>query len=400
MLNRIRTIQASINPKEAWLISNQVHIEYLTGFKCLIPTEREGFLWITKSNAALIYSTFSPPPDREDIIYFVGCNSSQLINHLAELIQLEPIEIIVIDGATLWHDEFRALSEANLKYSASIIEQKKHQISGSGSSSVAISGEATASFTKKSGDPIVLSRAIKDGIEQQAIAKASQFVAQAIADISQKIQPGMTEEYVCQQIEVAMRAKGSTQPAFPTIVAFGENTALPHHQPGSKVLAPDMAILIDCGATVDRYKSDMTRSWWFGSQKPAEYQKIESIVLESYASGIKTLSNSINFEEVTLSEAEKINQKHSSQIYSNQKNGLLTAQKVDDSCRMVIQKSGYGPMFIHTTGHGVGLDIHEDPSIDKSNSTTLKPGMVITIEPGIYLKEKFGFRYENTLILT
>ena len=409
MINRIRSIQAMIGPKEAWLISNQVHIEYLTGFVSLLPTEREGFLWVSKNNVALIHASFSPAPAHEDITYLTGCYTSQLVNHISHLLEFEPIEKIVIDGATLWHDEYRALAEANQKNAATIVEQKKHQMSGSGSS---FEASNTQSLNQ---DPIIIARTIKDGIEQQAIAKASEIVAQTVYEISQTLQAGMTEEYVCQQIEISMRAKGSVQPAFPTIVAFGANSALPHHQPGNTVLEQNTAVLIDCGATVDRYKSDMTRSWWFGDNKPTEYEKIEATVLEAYAAGATVLANRFEIHETTLANNEKSPRNENTQLeqsvskVSDNSNSAINTQSsekqisaalLDGTCRSVIQKAGYGPQFIHTTGHGVGLDIHEAPSISGSNQSALQPGMVITIEPGIYIEDSFGFRYENTVILS
>jgi Xaa-Pro aminopeptidase len=409
MINRIRSIQAMIGPKEAWLISNQVHIEYLTGFVSLLPTEREGFLWLSQDTAALIHASFSPAPTHEDMLYLTGCYTSQLVNHISHLLELEPIEKIVIDGATLWHDEYRALSEANQKNAATIVEQKKHQMSGSGSSFEATN---THSLTH---DPIIIARTIKDAIEQQAIAKASEIVAQTVYEVSQTLQPGMTEQYVCQQIEISMRAKGSVQPAFPTIVAFGANSALPHHQPGNTILEQNTAVLIDCGATVDRYKSDMTRSWWFGQDKPAEYEKIESAVLEAYAAGANVLADRFEIHETTLAKKEKspseknsLSEQTADQVTKDSNlttdahpsEKQISAALLDGTCRSVIQKAGYGPHFIHTTGHGVGLDIHEAPSISGSNQSALQPGMVITIEPGIYIEDSFGFRYENTVMLS
>jgi Xaa-Pro aminopeptidase len=394
MINRIRSIQGMIGPKEAWLISNQVHVEYLTGFVSLLPTEREGFLWLTQNNAALIHASFSPAPTHEDIIYLTGCYTSQLVNYISYLLELEPIERVVIDGATLWHDEYRALVEANQKNAATIVEQKKHQLSGSGSSF-----ETTKSHSLNQ-DPIIIARTIKDAIEQQAIAKASKIVAQTVYEISQTLQVGMTEQYVCQQIEISMRSKGSVQPAFPTIVAFGANTALPHHQPGTTALQENTAVLIDCGATVDRYKSDMTRSWWFGPEKPTDYEKIESTVLDAYDAGIQLLENHFEIQETTLAKEESSPALPAREPANQSNEKMISAALLDETCRAVINKAGYGSRFIHTTGHGVGLDIHEAPSISGSNQSELQPGMVITVEPGIYIEDSFGFRYENTVMLS
>ena len=397
MLARISAIQKHIPPKEAWLVSNQAHIEYLTGFVSLLPTEREGFLWLTSEHATLIHASFSPAPTEPSITYLTGCYASQLVQHINTLLGQEYVEQIVIDGTTLWHDEYRALVEATQQFKTAsnansrdtrqpvrIVEQKKHELSGAGSGD---SGEAF--------DHILSARMHKDGLEIKAIHAASIVAAEAVQRIQERLQPGMTEQLVCQELETSMRSLGSTAPAFPTIVAFGKNTALPHHQPTETVLEENMAVLIDCGATVDRYRSDMTRSWWFGSNqsKPAEYQEIESSVLDSYQAGIDVLKKHFSINELTLLNAE------ASPSPENSNTSNLTAAMLDSTCRKGIQQAGYGAQFIHTTGHGVGLDIHEGPSISGSNNEKLDSGMIITVEPGIYLTGSFGFRYENTIHL-
>lgn len=410
MINRIRTFQSRIKPGEAWLISNQIHIEYLTGFVSLLPTEREGFFWVTAKTAALIHAAFSPAPKNDDITYLQGCYSSELSRHISWLIQQEPIDFLLIDGMTLWHDEYRTLLESTENTSIKIVEQKKQVLSGSGSGSTSDTSSQHQAYI----DPILNYRAIKDVSEIQAISEAGSIVAQAIEEVIHSLQPGMSEAYVCQQLEVVMRKMGSTQPAFPTIVGFGPNSALPHHQPSeSSLLEEDMAILIDCGATVRRYRSDTTRSWWFGSNKPAEYATIESTVMEAYQAGITLLASRFEVKELTLvpdtiPKSNTSAQTKTKQTPTNQdrslkskhaSNTLISAQMLDSECRSTIIKSGYGPEFIHTTGHGVGLDIHEAPSISSSNTSEIQAGMVITIEPGIYLQGKYGFRHENTILI-
>lgn len=390
MIHRIRSIQDHIKPKEAWLVSNQTHVEYLTGFVSLLPTEREGFVWLTKSEAALIHASFSPAPSRDDITYLQGCYTSQLVTHLHSLLNKEQIDQVVIDGSTLWHDEYRALSEASQSLHVRIIEQKKRELNGAGSGSTSL-GDTT--------DPITSAREVKDGLEIKAIHEASKIVARAVETSTQNLRAGMTEAQVSQEIEVQMRQLGSIKPAFPTIVAFGPNSALPHHQPGDTILEENMAVLIDCGATYNRYRSDMTRSFWFGNEKPATYQAIEATVMDSYQAGVNALRNVYTVHEFTKDTSIQNTKAATTQHTTTQQKNVLTAANLDSICRKNILKSGYGKYFIHTTGHGVGLDIHESPSISGSNQSPLQVGMVITVEPGIYLENLFGFRYENTISL-
>jgi Xaa-Pro aminopeptidase len=117
----------------------------------------------------------------------------------------------------------------------------------------------------------------------------------------------------------------------------------------------------------------MTRSWWFGDQPPADFTQIKNLVDEAYS--------------LTLEQLQ-------------QPSITVTAQILDETARTFISQAGFGQEFIHTTGHGVGLDIHEPPSLYWKNKQPILPGMIITIEPGIYLPERFGYRWENTVLIT
>ena len=210
---------------------------------------------------------------------------------------------------------------------------------------------------------------IKDEQEILNIKKACKISKKSFKELEKKIKAGISEIKVKELLEKIMKEKGSQQPAFPTIVAFGENTALPHHQPTDKKLTENMAVLIDFGASFNSYKSDMTRSFWFGDHPTREYKKVEETVMEAYKIGLNTAQSGLN-EPVC---------------------------EIDRATREYIKQSQYGPQFIHTTGHGLGLDIHEFPSINWKEETKLTNDLIFTIEPGIYLEDKFGFRYENTI---
>jgi Xaa-Pro aminopeptidase len=188
----------------------------------------------------------------------------------------------------------------------------------------------------------------------------------------------MSELQIARQLEIAMLEAGSTGPAFPTIVAIGEHGALPHHQPTDRVLQPDEPILIDFGATYQGYRSDITRTVWIGDQVSDAFTKYEQLVRQAYTASLALLSHPTESTPFTPP----------------------TAGMLDQAARQVIATAGYGAEFIHTTGHGVGLDIHEQPSLYQGQPTPITPGMVITIEPGIYLTGTMGYRYENTILVT
>ena len=337
--NRLSYIQAKINTGTALFITKESDIHYYTGFNFLVSEEREAYLVITKSSVNLLYSSFNPLIKQDEINYFPDIYKSKLIDHIKSIIQKDKIEEISINKSQTYVSESEILTSLGIK------------------------------VTEMSSSLIPHQKMIKDEQEILNIKKASKISRKSFTELKKKIKVGITEIKVKELLEKIMREKGSEKPAFPTIVAFGENSALPHHQPTNKKLKNNMAILIDFGATYKNYRSDMTRSFWFGDHPTKEYQQVEDIVHQAYTKGLNTAKNCIN----------------------------LPVYKIDRAVREHIKATGYGQQFIHTTGHGVGLDIHEFPSINWKEDTKLENDVVFTIEPGIYLKDKFGIRYENTI---
>src|SRR6185369_4782244 len=135
------------------------------------------------------------------------------------------------------------------------------------------------------------------------------------------------------------RQLGAEGPAFPTIVAFGAHATLPHHQPGATKLTSETSVLIDCGASVEGYNSDITRTVWFGKKTTPDYLKVKDIVDRAYQIGIECLQQ------------------------RDLQNKTLTAKDIDVAVRGFISDAGYGNEYIHTTGHGIGLEVHEPPSV-------------------------------------
>lgn len=211
-------------------------------------------------------------------------------------------------------------------------------------------------------------RAVKKGEELRRIKKACSITAEAFRELAPKVRPGRTEKSVSLELEDLMRRRGAEGVAFELIVGSGSNSALPHHRSSEKLILKNEAVVLDFGCTYGLYRSDMTRTLFTG--RPTEmFKKIHSIVENSQKEGIRRV-----------------------------RPGIL-AGEIDRASREVIEKAGYGPYFIHSTGHGVGLDIHESPRVGPGSKEKLETGMIITVEPGIYLKGKLGVRIEDTLLV-
>lgn len=213
-------------------------------------------------------------------------------------------------------------------------------------------------------------RETKDADELKVMRQANRIAYLTYEYIKPRVKTGMTELQVAAEMEKFMRAQGATTTSFYTIVAFGENAANPHHETSDRKLKSEDAVLMDFGCLYKGYCSDMTRSWWHGKKEPAEYTKIWKLVDEARKKGIK---------------AVRIG---------------TPCKTVDATSREVISKGGYGDYFTHGTGHGVGMEIHENPYNSQLSEAVLKEGNVVTVEPGIYLTGKFGVRLEDTVAVT
>ncbi|MDA1079620.1 MAG: M24 family metallopeptidase [bacterium] len=331
---RIVAFQGTVPADSAVLLADPQHIRYLTGFESLAPGEREAFLVVTSSTATLLYASFSPVSKISSITSVPKCSIAAVLE------QLPTPSTVAVDMSALTAQEYQ------------VLQTSAHTLS------------------KWDSSKLWQQRMRKDAQELEVIAQAVAITQKVLEESLAKLQPGMTELTVRRQLEANLLLAGADAMAFPTIVAFGEHSALPHHQPTEKKLEKEMAVLIDCGAKVAGYCADMTRTIWFGDAPDPEFVKITEIVQQAFAAAQAVL-----------------------------KMENLTAKDVDAAARKVITDAGYGEKFIHTTGHGLGLSIHEPPSLSGRTEQAIEPGMVITIEPGIYLVGRFGVRYEETVEL-
>jgi Xaa-Pro aminopeptidase len=210
-------------------------------------------------------------------------------------------------------------------------------------------------------------RAIKDAGEIAALAEAAQRVSQVTDQLAEIDWVGRTERAVAADIATRMRDAGHEDVTF-TILASGPNSANPHGMPTDRVIAPGDVVQIDIGGKVGSYSSDISRVVSIG-EPTGEVREVYGIVRRAY--------------EAALAAAQV----------------GASGEAVDAAARDVITDAGYGPNFLHRTGHGIGLDEHEEPFIIAGNTEPLVPGNVFSIEPGIYLPDRFGARLENIIAL-
>jgi Xaa-Pro dipeptidase len=212
-------------------------------------------------------------------------------------------------------------------------------------------------------------RKIKDQQETQIIRKACELTNIGMQVAFETIKPGMKEKEVAAEIEYAMRKKGSDGTGFDTIIASGVCSAFPHGGCSEKTIHDGDLVVVDLGATYKFYRSDMTRTFTAG--KPSEKQR--------------KIYETVKLAHQKAFEAIKPN---------------ISAREVDAAARQAIEAAGYGEFFVHNLGHGVGLEIHEEPILSPDSKDTLAAGNVVTDEPGIYLPGYGGVRIEDTILVT
>lgn len=214
-------------------------------------------------------------------------------------------------------------------------------------------------------------RSIKDAGEIARIKKACAITKRSFGAIRSRVVAGMTETEVAEILEKEFFAQGATGVAFPTIVAAGKNGSQPHAVPTSKKLKNGELVTIDCGAAYRGYMADFTRTFVVGGgEPPASLKKHLAAVVRAQQAGCAMVGPGV------------------------------AAQEIDGVCRAVLREAGVEKHFSHGTGHGVGREVHELPVIGPHSKTVLEPGMILTVEPGVYIAGRGGIRIEDTLLVT
>lgn len=212
-------------------------------------------------------------------------------------------------------------------------------------------------------------REIKDSTEIQRLKESARIAVEGYHYVRHTVRPGMREREVQGRLEYFTKSLGADKPAFDIIIASGARASMPHCQTNETIIRDDNMVLVDMGVVYEGYHSDLTRPIFLGKMSSLQ-KKIFNIVWKAQRSGIKKARPGV------------------------------AAKDVDAACRRIITEKGYGRYFGHGTGHGVGLEIHEAPTVSSKSDVILKPGMVITVEPGIYLPGKFGVRIEDMVLIT
>jgi Xaa-Pro aminopeptidase len=216
-------------------------------------------------------------------------------------------------------------------------------------------------------------RQIKDDGEVDRLRRAAEIadgaLAEVVTELSELGPESFSERRLARRLESAMLERGADDASFPTIVASGPNSALPHARPGDRIIDRGDLVIIDMGARVDGYGSDMTRTFaigGFNSETEDLYRAVES----AQAAGLAAVKHDVE------------------------------AVAVDEACRRVLAEHDLVEAFVHGTGHGIGLEIHENPFLSRTSTAMIRSGQAITIEPGVYIPGLGGVRIEDSIIVT
>lgn len=333
---RVTQEQLAGRQLDAIVLAHLPDIRYLTGF--------------TGSNALLVLSSrgtalFTDPRYRTQAAEETNCRVSisrhGLLQPAAALLKRLKPKRLGIEGHRLPYEQARLFAEqlpvkGELQDATGLVEVQR---------------------MVKSDEEIALIR--------QSVETNSQAYRRAIS----RVKPGMTELQLAAELDYQMRRHGAERPSFDTIVASGPRSALPHARPTGQPIMNNQLLLIDMGTFQNGYASDMTRMAHLGRPSPKARQ-LHAAVLEAQLGAIAAIRPGVK------------------------------AGAVDRAARTILKKHGMDKLFVHSTGHGVGLEIHEAPRLGRKVETELVPGMVITIEPGVYQPGLAGVRIEDTVLVT
>lgn len=341
METRVKKIQKSLTqPDEAAIILSDVNRLYFTGFK-----SSAGLVLITKTRAYLIVDFRYGEAAKQKVKHMDVIVYSSMSETLKELFKKHKVNKVYFEneGITLKQAE-------NYKKMLELCDVK-------------------FSFTNFLDKIIDNLRIIKTDEEISKIETAQKITEEAYLEILNYIKPGVKEREIALELEYLMRKKGADGVAFDLITITGTNTSHPHGVPGDATVKNGDFFTMDIGVLYDGYHSDMTRTVAVGSVSEKQ-KEIYNIVLKAQTTTLKEIKAGVSCEYI------------------------------DSVARNIIKENGYGDCFGHSTGHGVGLNIHETPFVTVNNNQILSSGMVITCEPGIYIPEQFGVRIEDMVLVT
>ncbi len=325
---------------EAFLISDLTNIRWLTGF--------------TGSNGWVVIG-----PDQLTLVTD-GRYGDQAAQQMATAGVVGQVLVGVTGAATQAHLVAATLPYRTTAFEAAHVSYQQHATWSAAFESVLLPTSGLVEGERRT----------KDDAEIEAMAIACRIADRALAEVAPTLGDGLTEAQVRNQLEIRMRELGAIGPSYETIVATGPvNAALPHHRPTDTLIELGHTVIVDVGALVDGYHSDMTRSFVVGTPTALQ-QELYELVLAAQVAGVAAVAPG------------------------------LTTKELDAVCRDTIAEAGYGDWFTHGTGHGVGLLIHEDPFVNRAGEAILQVGDVVTVEPGVYREGFGGIRVEDLVVVT
>jgi len=325
-----------IRKLDAFLVSSSASVRYLTGF-----TGSSGVLLVLPDDAILFTDPRYAVQSGREVSCKTKIAKGPLLPGVAASLQRRRIRRLGFERAYLSYDGFDVL-RARLPVNTAL--------------------EPVAGWVEAH-------RMLKSESEIELIERSVSTNSEAFEQAARRVRAGIREQDLAAEIEYRMRRLGAQKPSFETIVAAGERSALPHAHPTGAALKADQLVLVDMGAFRDGYASDMTRMLFLGVPG-ARVRRLYAAVLEAQLSAIDAVRPGV------------------------------TSAHVDRQARKVLKAYKLDHAFIHSTGHGLGLEIHEMPRIGRKDKTPLQAGMAITVEPGVYLEGFGGIRIEDTLVVT
>lgn len=338
MEQRIKRIQEILNKDDAALIMSDTNRLYFTGFK-----SSAGVVLITKREAFLLIDFRYIESARQNVKHMNVLLAEKLYSQIAEILKANEIKNLILETGYITLESFKTLKSALGDFNISDDNVLSRKISNL--------------------------RSIKDSREIEFIKKAQALTDQTFEYALSIIKNGITEKELALNMEFFMRQNGSEGTAFDFIAVSGKNSSLPHGVPTDKRIENGDFITMDFGAIVGGYRSDMTRTVALGFVNDRQHEVYET-VLKAQLTALQNI-----------------------------KSGTECC-KIDKIARDIITDAGYGKCFGHGLGHSVGLEIHENPACNTRDKTLLKSGMIMTVEPGIYIENSFGVRIEDMVVVT
>ena len=349
---RIRACRRRLEDGEAVVLSPGPNLTYLTGFETT-PSERHFLLFVTAGNEPVVVAPAMYAEQLEDTpteteLWDDGDDPRDVLEDVCTAVGGP--ECIYVDDrmwAQFTQDLRSVRPDAAYGLASEVLEDLRIR---------------------------------KDEAELEALSRAGDLADRVSMEVRGRGEAviGLTETELATEIDRLLTEHGGEEPAFETIVASGPNGARPHHHSGDRVIEAGDPVVLDFGASVEadleagtaRYPGDQTRTVVFAGDPTAEFRAVHGVVREAQRAAIEAVEPEV------------------------------TAGEIDRVAREVIESAGYGDAFVHRTGHGVGLEVHEPPYLVEGNDRELEAGMVFSIEPGIYIEDAFGVRIEDLVVVT